>query len=219
MLPDATAGSLFGFSFSGAKIQHDLKQLHILRRDLLLVSSRYVDSHKFKSDLITEMFLASIDKLEEDIDSILTEYQSIENLEKRDISSLDVEEIAIVKNKQANQGVLYLSISGKQRFCGTKIFQNSETSIRNSFQSPLILTKHYLQLKINEVEYTLINGLLRPLDPHTLLLPPIQKLLKWIWTTKEKFGGLGIENYDQRWDIDSEATHRRDSCFKSRPQS
>ena len=46
LLPDATAGSLFGFSFSTS---HDLKQLNILRRDLLLVSSRYVDSHKSKS--------------------------------------------------------------------------------------------------------------------------------------------------------------------------
>ena len=66
LLPDATAGSLFGFSFSEQKTNHDLKQLNILRRDLLLVSSRYVDSHKFKSELITEMFLASLEKLEED---------------------------------------------------------------------------------------------------------------------------------------------------------
>ena len=106
LLPDATAGSLFGFSFSEKKTSHDLKQLNILRRDLLLVSSRYVDSHKFKSKLINEMFVAALDKLEEDIDSVLTEFKYIDDLEKRDSSSLSVEEISIIKDKKSNQGIL-----------------------------------------------------------------------------------------------------------------
>ena len=193
LLPDATAGSLFGFSFSEQSSHHDLKQLHILRRDLLLVSSRYVDSHKFKSDLITEMFLASIDKLEEDIDSILTEYQSIENLEKRDVSSLDVEEISIIKNKKNNQGALYLSISGKQRIFAVQKFSKLE-----NIYTQLLPIASYIDETLSpsqnraEVEYTLINGLLRPLDPHTLLLPPVQAA-EMDMDNQGEFGGLGIE--------------------------
>ena len=193
LLPDATAGSLFGFSFSEKKTSHDLKQLNILRRDLLLVSSRYVDSHKFKSELINEMFLAALDKLEEDIDSILTEFISIEELEKRDMSSLSVEEITIIKNKRANQGILYLNISGTQKIFAVQRFNKLET-----IYTQLIPIASYLDdtLPANqdraEVEYTLINGLLRPLDPHTLLLPPVQAA-EMDMDNQGEFGGLGIE--------------------------
>ena len=70
LLTEAKAGGLFGGLLPNEQASVNLSQLNILRRDLLLVSERYVDSHLLDSELVYEMLEGALNALEQEIDAV-----------------------------------------------------------------------------------------------------------------------------------------------------
>ena len=78
----------FGATASASSQPHDLRSLNILYEDIGIMMRNYVDSHRFKEELIDEMFKGVLTDLEQGFD-----------------------EVRLVRNKDT----LYVTIGAKQK--------------------------------------------------------------------------------------------------------
>lgn len=164
----ATNNPLFGASGSSKKQVHTLKQLDILAQDLRIMKRDYVDSHLFQEDRLKEMFMGIVNRLEESVD-----------------------ELRLVQNDDT----LYVTVGSVSKEFSIPPFQKLD-----DIYKVMLPIAEFLDAQLSEevdraqVEYSIINGAFAALDPHTMLLPPVQAAEMDIDNSGE-FGGLGIEIY------------------------
>ena len=129
-----------------------------------ILKKKYIDPDRIKVDA---MLISAMKNLSEEIPSVLIEL----NEEKK--------EIQIIVNENKNT----FNIEGVKDL----------NSLNSALQYVARFVRQHVQedLKFKSVEYSLINGSLKALDPHTrLLLPDVYKEFKE--ETKGFFGGVGM---------------------------
>lgn len=160
--------ALLGLSDANAKANHSLSRLSILTKDFALLKANYVDSADLKSAKLQEMFEAALERVEWNVDEAYFVYVSEKNL-------------------------LHMTVGGASETIPVTEFNRFE-DLLVAFQNVAI----YLDANLHEstdraaVEYHLINGAFSKLDPHTLLLPPVQAAEMEL-DNQGEFGGLGIQ--------------------------
>ncbi len=155
-----------------AKQPYDLTQLRILNRVLVLVKGQYVDPERIDP---RRMLTSAIDAIQSEVAPVLMEYP------------------ASCREKPERCASLLLRVKDKQRSFRLDDVSSPWTlaaRIREVFEFlQSQLSDENVQLK--DVEYAAVNGMLRTLDPHTVLLTPnIYDEMKM--STRGEFGGLGI---------------------------
>ena len=164
----ATNNPLFGATSSSNKQTHKLNQLDILAQDLRIMKRDYVDSHLFQEDRLEEMFMGIVNRLEESVD-----------------------ELRLVRNEDT----LYVTVGSV-----SKQFSIPKLQKLDDIYKIMLPIAEFLDAQLSEevdraqVEYSIINGAFAALDPHTMLLPPVQAAEMDVDNSGE-FGGLGIEIY------------------------
>jgi carboxyl-terminal processing protease len=148
------------------KTPWDLTKLQAMNRVIHEVKEDYVDPSRIDYQ---RMMLAGLDAIQQTVAPVLVNYQdgaeTLEvqvNSEKKEFSIKDV---------------------------------SSPWDLAGRFREIFAFLQDELQqeddIDLQDVEYVAVNGMLRTLDPHTVLLPP--EMFKEMQTsTRGEFGGLGI---------------------------
>lgn len=164
----------FGSSTGTSSASHNLQNLEVMAQDLRIMRRDYVDSHLFQEERLDEMFMGITKALEGDVD-----------------------ELRIVRNEQ----ILYVTVGTT-----TQEFDIPKISKLGDLYKVMLPIAKFLDQNLSkdvdraEVEYSIINGAFRALDPHTLLLPPVQAAEMDVDNSGE-FGGLGIEIYVEEGEL------------------
>ena len=170
----AANNPIFGATSGASEATHVLKNLDIMAQDLRIMRRDYVDSHLFQEARLDKMFMGITKRLEEDVD-----------------------ELRLVRNEQ----VLYVTVGTT-----TKEFNIPKISKLGDLYKVMLPIAAFLDENLSkevdraEVEYSIINGAFSALDPHTLLLPPVQAAEMDVDNSGE-FGGLGIEIYVEEGEL------------------
>lgn len=148
------------------KTPWDLTKLLVMNRVIHQVNENYVDPRRIDYQ---HMLLAGLDAIQRDVPPVLVHYQEgADTIELQVNSARKTFEIADVTSPW--------ELAGRFR----EIFAFLQEQLTNEED-----------IELNKVEYTAVNGMLRTLDPHTVLLPP--DVFKEMQTsTRGEFGGLGI---------------------------
>ena len=148
------------------KTPWDLTKLQVMNRVIHQVNDDYVDPSRIDHQ---RMMLAGLDAIQRDIPPVLVHYQDGAETLKVQVNS-EESEFAIADVSSPWE------LAGRFR----EVFAFLQEELKNEED-----------IELNEVEYTAVNGMLKTLDPHTILLPP--PLFKEMQTsTRGEFGGLGI---------------------------
>ena len=149
-----------------AKTPWDLTKLQVMNRVIQQVTHDYVDPSRIDHQ---RMMLAGLDAIQRDVPPVLVHYQE-------GADALQVQ----VNNAQKEFAISDVSspwdLAGRFR----EVFAFLQQELKDEDD-----------IELSEVEYSAVNGMLRTLDPHTVLLPP--ELFEEMQTsTRGEFGGLGI---------------------------
>ena len=144
----------------------DLTKLTVMNRAILEVNEHYVDPTRVDHQ---RMMLAGLNAIQRSIAPVLVHY----------------EEGAETLKVQVN--------SDESEFIVSDV--TSPWELAGRFREVFAFLQEHLageeDLDLRDVEYTAVNGMLRTLDPHTVLLTP--KIFEEMQTsTRGEFGGLGI---------------------------
>lgn len=144
---------------------YDLTELKVLNRAILEVKDHYVEPERVSP---RRMLLAGLNSIQRSVAPVLVHYEE-------GGSSLEV---------QVND----------QRRSFEVADVNSPWALANRFRDIFGFLQENLQdedVELQDVEYAAVNGMLRTLDPHTVLLTPdIYEEMRM--STRGEFGGLGI---------------------------
>jgi carboxyl-terminal processing protease len=148
------------------KTPWDLTKLQVMNRVIHEVNKDYVDPSRVDYQ---RMMLAGLDAIQQDVAPVLVHYQDgADNLEVQ------------VNNAEKEFSVKDVS---------------SPWELAGRFREIFAFLQKELQqeddIDLRDVEYVAINGMLRTLDPHTVLLPP-DVYNEMRTSTRGEFGGLGI---------------------------
>ena len=148
------------------KTPWDLTKLQVMNRVIHQVNDNYVDPTRIDHQ---RMMLAGLDAIQKDVAPVLVHY----------------EEGAETLKVQVNRAESEFIISDVA----------SPWTLAERFREVFAFLQQELQdeqdIELNKVEYSAVNGMLKTLDPHTVLLPP--DIFKEMQTsTRGEFGGLGI---------------------------
>ncbi len=144
----------------------DLTKLTVMNRAILEVNEHYVDPSRVDHQ---RMMLAGLNAIQRSIAPVLVHYQD-------------------------GAETLTVQVNGDQsEFVVSDV--TSPWELAGRFREVFAFLQEHLQdeedLELRDVEYTAVNGMLRTLDPHTILLTP--KVFEEMQTsTRGEFGGLGI---------------------------
>ena len=148
------------------KTPWDLTKLQVMNRVIHQVNDDYVDPSRIDHQ---RMMLAGLDAIQRDIPPVLVHYQDGAETLKVQVNS-EESEFAISDVSSPWE------LAGRFR----EVFAFLQEELKNEED-----------IELNEVEYTAVNGMLRTLDPHTILLPP-PVFREMQTSTRGEFGGLGI---------------------------
>ncbi len=170
------SGDRWEFNWDGAELMaqtsqnapHDLAALQITNRVLLQLQENYVDTDRL--DPVT-MLAESLDAVQKVVPELL---------------------IVFDKPKTEHPTTLTATIGDKQRtFSLDSITNLWEMSLRLREVLLFVQNDFPTDVKPRDLEYTLINGMLKTLDPHSVILSP--EVYKDMQEGNQgKFGGLGI---------------------------
>jgi carboxyl-terminal processing protease len=148
------------------KTPWDLTKLQVMNRVIHEVNSDYVDPTRVDYQ---RMMLAGLNAIQEDIAPVLVHYEDGAETLKVQVNS-DQSEFAV------SDVASPWDLAG--RFREVFAFLQEELADEDD-------------IELRDVEYVAINGMLKTLDPHTVLLPPeVYKEMRT--STRGQFGGLGI---------------------------
>ncbi len=144
----------------------DLTKLTVMNRAILEVNEHYVDPSRVDHQ---RMMLAGLNAIQRNIAPVLVHYED-------------------------GADTLTVQVNGDQsEFVVSDV--TSPWELAGRFREVFAFLQEHLQyeedLELRDVEYLAVNGMLRTLDPHTILLTP--KVFQEMQTsTRGEFGGLGI---------------------------
>ncbi len=148
-----------------SKTPWDLTKLQVMNRVIHQVNDDYVDPRRIDHQ---RMMLAGLDAIQQDVAPVLVHYREGEEMLKVQVNSAEGE-------------------------FETKVTSPWELSRR--FRDVFAFLQEQLQteedIELDKIEYTAVNGMLKTLDPHTVLLPPAV-FEEMQTSTRGEFGGLGI---------------------------
>ncbi|MCZ6806709.1 MAG: S41 family peptidase [Deltaproteobacteria bacterium] len=144
----------------------DLTKLMVMNRAILEVNEHYVDPTRVDHQ---RMMLAGLNAIQRNVAPVLVHY----------------EDGADTLTVQVN--------SDESEFVISDV--TSPWELAGRFREVFAFLQEHLQdeedLDLRNVEYTAVNGMLRTLDPHTILLTP-KDFTEMQTSTRGEFGGLGI---------------------------
>ncbi|MGB5351363.1 MAG: hypothetical protein WBN10_17285, partial [Polyangiales bacterium] len=148
------------------KTPWDLTKLQVMNRVIHQVNDDYVDPKRIDHQ---RMMLAGLDAIQKNVAPVLVHYQD-------GAETLKVQ----VNSRQSEFAIRDVSspweLAGRFR----EVFAFLQEELKNEDD-----------LELSEIEYTAVNGMLKTLDPHTVLLPP-EMFDEMQTSTRGEFGGLGI---------------------------
>lgn len=144
----------------------DLTKLTVMNRAILEVNEHYVDPTRVDHQ---RMMLAGLNAIQRNVAPVLVHYED------------GAETLTVQVNSDEDEFVIS-DVSSPWELAGR-------------FRDVFSFLQEHLQneedLDLRDVEYAAVNGMLRTLDPHTVLLTP--KVFEEMQTsTRGEFGGLGI---------------------------
>lgn len=148
------------------KDPYDLTKLQVLNRTVLEVKDHYVEPGRLEYQ---RMLLAGLNAIQRSVPPVLVDYEE-------------------------GHSTLRVHVNGAdQEFAIHDV--DSPWALTDKFRQIFAFLQKHLQdeadLDLREVEYAAVNGMLRTLDPHTVLLTP--DIFEEMQTsTRGEFGGLGI---------------------------
>jgi carboxyl-terminal processing protease len=163
-LPPASASGISA-AVEGHPAPYDLTQLRVVNEVLKTVRDRYVDPHRVRP---REMLLSSLNQVQREVAQVIVIHE--ENSPTVTVRVDTQERQFRVDNVQGPWDV-----SARLR----EIFAFLQDGLRGT------------DVDLREVEYAACNGMLRTLDPHSVLLSP-EAYKEMNLTTSGQFGGLGI---------------------------
>ncbi len=148
------------------KTPWDLTKLQVMNRVIHQVNDDYVDPSRIDHQ---RMMLAGLDAIQKDVPPVLVHYREGAETLKVQVNSAESEfGIADVTSPW--------ELAGRFR----EVFAFLQEELKNEED-----------IELNKIEYTAVNGMLKTLDPHTVLLPP-DVFEEMQTSTRGEFGGLGI---------------------------
>ncbi len=148
-----------------SKTPWDLTKLQVMNRVIHQVNDDYVDPRRIDHQ---RMMLAGLDAIQKDVPPVLVHYREGDETLKVQVNSAESEFETDV---------------------------SSPWELARRFRDVFAFLQDQLQdeedIELNEVEYAAVNGMLKTLDPHTILLPPAV-FEEMQTSTRGEFGGLGI---------------------------
>ncbi|MCK6506670.1 S41 family peptidase [Myxococcota bacterium] len=162
---DGGPGTAEAADLSSGRGAYRLSALPILEQDLYKLESRYVERDRLDPDA---MFTAALDRLER-----------------------QVPEVMFQREPQGRR--LHVSVGDHSEVLDVGELRSLDDMAATLRRVAVVLDQHLpAEVARPEVEYTLVNGALSTLDPHTVLLPP-EAASDMDVDNKGEFGGLGIE--------------------------
>jgi carboxyl-terminal processing protease len=151
-----------GFALGGS---HELSDLELLERNLYHVEHRYVEKARLDPEA---MFQGALDAVER-----------------------DVGEVMFVREPHGRR--LQVSVGAFSTVLLVEPISSFDVMVGQLRRVAAVLEDHLSdEVDHAEVEYSLINGALSTLDPHTVLLPP-DAAREMEVDNQGEFGGLGVE--------------------------
>ncbi|MFZ1862590.1 MAG: MXAN_5808 family serine peptidase [Polyangiales bacterium] len=148
------------------KTPWDLTKLQVMNRVIHEVNKDYVDPSRVDYQ---RMLLAGLDAIQQDVAPVLVHYQ--DGADDLEVQVNNAEKEFAVKDVSSPWDLI-----GRYR----EIFSFIQKELQPEDD-----------VDLQEVEYVAINGMLRTLDPHTVLLDP-ETFKEMQTSTRGEFGGLGI---------------------------
>ena len=148
------------------KTPWDLTKLQVMNRVIHQVNDDYVDPKRIDHQ---RMMLAGLDAIQKDVPPVLVHYREGAETLKVQVNTAESE---FVVSDVASPWDL------ATRFREVFAFLQEEL-------------KDEEDIELSDVEYSAVNGMLKTLDPHTVLLPP-EMFQEMQTSTRGRFGGLGI---------------------------
>ncbi len=148
------------------KTPWDLTKLQVMNRVIHQVNDDYVDPKRIDHQ---RMMLAGLDAIQKNVAPVLVHYQEGAETLKVQVNSRE-SEFAIQDVSSPWE------LAGRFR----EVFAFLQEELKNEDD-----------IELSEIEYTAVNGMLKTLDPHTVLLPP-EMFAEMQTSTRGEFGGLGI---------------------------
>lgn len=148
-----------------AKAQYDLTALRVVNEVLKLVRDRYVDPKRVRPK---EMLLSALNHVQRDVAQVIV-------LHEEGAPSVKIRVDTQEKEFRVDNVQGPWDVSARLR----DVFAFLQDGLRNT------------EVDLREVEYAACNGMLRTLDPHSVLLSPEAYKEMNLGTTGQ-FGGLGI---------------------------
>lgn len=162
---DGGPGTAEAADLSGGRGAYRLAALPVLEQDLYKLESRYVERERLDPEA---MFTAALDHLERQVPEVMFQREP--------------------KGRR-----LHLSVGGHTEVLDVGELRDLDAMAASLRRVATVLDQHLpAEVQRPEIEYTLINGALSVLDPHTVLLPP-EAASDMDVDNKGEFGGLGIE--------------------------
>jgi len=144
----------------------DLTKLTVMNRAILEVNEHYVDPTRVDHQ---RMMLAGLNAIQRNVAPVLVHYQD------------GAETLTVQVNGDQSEFVVS-DVTSPWELAGRfrEVFEFLQEHLQNE-----------KDLELRDVEYTAVNGMLRTLDPHTILLTP-KNFEEMQTSTRGEFGGLGI---------------------------
>ena len=143
---------------------YDLTQLHVLNRAILEVTEEYVEPERIDHH---RMFLAGLNAIQRSVAPVMVSYE---------------------------EGATHLTVQVNNESRQFPASVDSPWLLADRFKSVFAFLQENLaseEIELRDIEYATVNGMLRTLDPHTVLLTP-DVFEEMQMSTRGEFGGLGI---------------------------
>jgi carboxyl-terminal processing protease len=148
------------------RVPYDLSQVRVMKAVITKVNQNYVDPERIDH---RKMLFSGLNALQRNVPPVLVQYENGDS------------KFRVQVNDQS------------QEFRADDV--NSPWMLTWRFQAIFKFLQKYLEqdedIKLREVEYAVVNGMLRTLDPHSILLTP-EDYSEMQLSTRGEFGGLGI---------------------------
>ncbi len=155
-----------------AKLPYDLTQLRVLNRVVVLLKGQYVDPERVRPK---RMLLGGLNAIQRTVAPVLVNYTG-----------------GCGKDLTTCESFTVMVGSKKQSFRLKDV--DSPWALALRFRDVFSFLQRHLRdedVELQDVEYAAVNGMLRTLDPHSVLLTPdIYREMRM--STRGEFGGLGI---------------------------